>query len=71
MTDIRDHEIAHGEFFKKAIGTAAIPALEVNFTTINFTSRASVLGTAMAFEDLGVFANEGASYLFKEANYCY
>lgn len=69
MTDIRDHEIAHREFFKKAIGTAAIPALEVNFTSINFTSRASVLGTAMAFEDLGVSAYDGAGYLFKDANY--
>jgi len=69
LTDIRDHEIAHREFFKNAIGTMAIGALEVNFTTINFTSRESVLGTAKAFEDLGVSAYDGAGYLIKNANY--
>ncbi len=73
LTDIRDHEIAHREFFKTAITAAAaasiIPALEVNFSTINFTNKASVLGTAMAFEDLGVSAYNGAGYLLKDANY--
>ena len=54
MTDIRDHEIAHREFLKAALGSSAIAALEVDFTTITFTSRDSVLGTAKAFEDLGV-----------------
>lgn len=67
LKDIRDHEIAHREFFKNVLGTAAIPALEVDFSTINFTSRASVLGTAMAFEDLGVSAYDGAGYLLKDA----
>jgi len=73
LTDIRDHEIAHREFFKKAITGAAsssiIPALEVDFSSINFANKASVLGTAMAFEDLGVSAYNGAGYLFKDANY--
>lgn len=69
MTDIRDHEIAHREFLKAALGSNAIPALEVNFSTITFTSRDSVLGTAKAFEDLGVSAYDGAGYLFKSATY--
>ncbi len=69
MTDIRDHEIAHREFFKAALAGAAIPGLEVDFSSINFGSRASVLGTAMAFEDLGVSAYDGAGYLLKNANY--
>jgi hypothetical protein len=73
MTDIRDHEIAHREFFKAAITAAApssiIPALEVDFSSINFGSKASVLGTAMAFEDLGVTAYDGAGYLLKNATY--
>lgn len=67
LTDIRNHEVAHREFFKAAITAAAptmiIPALEVNFSTIDFTSRASVLGTAKAFEDLGVTAYNGAGQL--------
>ncbi|MGI8635407.1 MAG: ferritin-like domain-containing protein [Segetibacter sp.] len=69
LTDIRDHEIAHREFFKNALAGSAIQALEVDFTKIDFTSRASVLGTAMAFEDLGVSAYDGAGYLFKSATY--
>ena len=69
MTDIRDHEIAHREFFKNALGSMAIPALEVDFSSIDFTNRTSVLGTAMAFEDLGVTAYDGVGYLLKSADY--
>jgi len=73
LTDIRDHEIAHREFFKAAITAAApssvIPGLEVDFSSINFSSRTSVLGTAMVFEDLGVSAYDGAGYLLKNATY--
>lgn len=67
LSDIRNHEVAHREFFKAAITAAAptmvIPALEVNFTSIDFTSRSSVLNTAKAFEDLGVTAYNGAGQL--------
>ncbi len=69
LTEIRDHEIAHREFFKKALDTKAISALEVNFSSINFTSRDSVLGTAKAFEDLGVSAYNGAGKLLTDPNY--
>jgi hypothetical protein len=69
LTDIRDHEIAHREFFKAALGSNAISALEVNFTSIDFTSRTSVLGTAKAFEDLGVTAYNGAGQLLQDAGY--
>lgn len=69
LTDIRDHEIAHREFFKNAIGGSAIPSLEVDFSSINFGSRDSVLGTARAFEDLGVSAYDGAGYLLQSADY--
>lgn len=67
LTDIRDHEIAHREFFKTALGTKAIADLEVNFTAINFSDRASVLNTAKAFEDLGVAAYNGAGKLITDA----
>ena len=69
MTDIRNHEIAHREFLKAALGSMAIQELEVDFSTITFTSRDSVLGTAKAFEDLGVTAYDGAGYLIEDANY--
>ncbi|MBA2746380.1 MAG: ferritin-like domain-containing protein [Flavisolibacter sp.] len=68
LTDIRDHEIAHREFFKTALGANAIPALQVDFSTVNFGSRASVLGTARAFEDLGVSAYNGAGKLLTDVN---
>lgn len=63
MTDIRNHEVAHREFFKAALATSAIVNLQVNFTSIDFTSRTSVLATAKAFEDLGVTAYNGAGQL--------
>lgn len=69
ITDIRDHEIAHREFFKTAIAGNAIPALEVDFSSINFSSRDSVLGTAKAFEDLGVTAYNGAGKLLTSPEY--
>lgn len=69
MTDVRDHEIAHREFFKAALGAKAIQALEVDFSSIDFTSRTSTLGTAMAFEDLGVSAYNGAGGLLQSADY--
>ncbi|MEO6695616.1 MAG: ferritin-like domain-containing protein [Ignavibacteria bacterium] len=69
LTDIREHEIAHREFFKAALGTSAIRALEVNFDSIDFTSRASVLGTAKTFEDLGVSAYNGVAYIIQNVDY--
>lgn len=69
LTDIRDHEIAHREFFKTALGTNAIQNLEVNFSSIDFSSRMSVLETARAFEDLGVSAYNGAGRLITSPDY--
>lgn len=71
ITDIRDHEIAHREFFKNALTAlgAAIQQLEFDFSSIDFSSRTSVLATAKAFEDLGVSAYNGAGRLIKSPDY--
>ena len=69
LTAIRDHEIAHRQFLKKALGKGAIPSLEVDFSAIDFTSRKSVLGTADVFENLGVAAYNGAGQLIKTVAY--
>lgn len=69
LTDIRDHEIAHREFFKTALGAKAIAGLDVNFSSIDFSSRDSVLATAKAFEDLGVSAYNGAGHLISNNDY--
>ena len=66
LTDLRDHEIAHREFFRRAIpalGGTLIADLTPNFTSINFANADSVLVTARAFEDLGVAAYNGAGPL--------
>jgi hypothetical protein len=58
--DIQFHEIAHREFLKKVLSTSAIGSLDVDFSSINFADRTSVLNAAKAFEDLGVAAYNGA-----------
>lgn len=67
LTDIRDHEIIHREFLKTALGGNAIGMLDFDFASVNFGSRASVLGTAKVFEDLGVSAYNGAGQLLQSA----
>lgn len=68
LTDIRDHEIAHRDFLKTALGGNAIQDLEVDFGSVNFGNRESVLMTARTFEDLGVSAYNGAGNLLVDAN---
>ena len=72
LTDIRDHEVAHRNFFKAAIaaaGATPLQDLEVDFSAVDFGSRASVLATAKAFEDLGVSAYNGAGKLITNGAY--
>lgn len=69
LSDIQKHEVAHRDFFKAAIGSSAITTLTFNFSSINFSSRASVLATAKAFEDLGVSAYNGAGKLIANLDY--
>ncbi|AMR30542.1 Tat (twin-arginine translocation) pathway signal sequence containing protein [Mucilaginibacter sp. PAMC 26640] len=69
LTDIKDHEVLHRDFFKAAIGSAAIGTLTTDFSSINFSDRTSVLGAAKLLEDTGVRAYDGAGYLIKSADY--
>jgi rubrerythrin len=69
LTEIRDHEVCHREFFKAALGSHSIPVLTVDFSSINFSSRSSVLRAAKAFEDTGVKAYDGAGYLIQNKEY--
>lgn len=69
LSDIQKHEVIHRDFLKAALGSAAIPALQVDFTSINFGDRASVLGAARTFEDLGVAAYNGAGKLISNPDY--
>jgi rubrerythrin len=67
LTDIRNHEIAHREFLRTILSSAALATLELDFSGVDFTSRASVLGTAKVLEDLGIAAYNGAAYLLTDA----
>lgn len=69
LTDIRDHEVAHRNFFKAALGNNAIKDLTPDFSRVDFGNRTSVLETARTFEDLGVAAYNGAGKLIQDANY--
>ena len=70
LTDLRNHEVIHREFFRAALGTAAIGNLSLNQTTVNtaLASRDSILRTAEQFEDLGVSAYNGAGKYLTNVN---
>ena len=60
LTDLRDHEIIHREFFKATLGANGIPQLTFDFSLVDFNSRDSVLTTSQNLEDTGVSAYNGA-----------
>jgi hypothetical protein len=63
LLQIGQHEIVHREFLKAALGSNAIPALQVDFSSIDLTKRDTVFQTAKMFEDTGVAAYNGAGRL--------
>ncbi|MGB3773696.1 MAG: ferritin-like domain-containing protein, partial [Leeuwenhoekiella sp.] len=68
ITDAKNHEVIHRDFFKTAISAVAeadqvLPDLEFDFSSVDFSSRDQVLGTAIALEDTGVSAYNGAGKL--------
>ncbi len=76
LEDLYNHEIIHREFFKAAITGAVngdssqvLPDLEFDFSSVDFTSRASVLQTAKLLEDTGVAAYNGAGQLIETPDY--
>ena len=69
LTDLRDHEVIHREFFKYALGTSAIADVTFNFSTIDFTTRAGVFAAAKKLEDVGVAAYIGVGKLFTSSVY--
>ena len=58
-----------GQLHQTNLGANALTNLEVDFSSIDFGSRTSVLGAAKAFEDLGVSAYNGAGALIKDPLY--
>ena len=76
LSDLYAHEVIHREFFKTALtgalsnpATQLLPTLAFNYSSVNFNSRDSILGTAKALEDTGVGAYNGAGKLITSADY--
>jgi hypothetical protein len=67
LTDIRNDEVTHRQFYAVALGDAAIPQLSVDFGT-NLGTRQGILTLARTFEDLGVAAYNGAGQYLRNAN---
>ena len=69
LLQIGQHEITHREFLKAALGSNAIPTLQVNFSSLDLTKRDVVFQTAKVFEDTGVAAYNGAGRLLHTPAY--
>ena len=72
LLDLSYHEAIHRDFLNKAItaaGGTPIKNLEPDFSTIDFSSKSSVLNAAKTFEDTGVAAYNGAGKLIQSADY--
>ena len=71
--EVAKHEAIHRDFFKAALtrdaGTQVLRGLTPKYDTAQFTTRDAILKTAMAFEDLGVAAYNGAGKLLKKPAY--
>lgn len=60
LRDIKANERQHLRFVKRALGVLRIEAPDNDFSSVDFTSRQSVLETARNFEDNGVATLNGA-----------
>lgn len=69
LFDIMHHEVAHRDFLKAALGSNAIGDLQFDFSSVDFTTRDSVLKTSKALEDTGVSAYNGVGPLLQSADY--
>ncbi|KGO86470.1 hypothetical protein Q765_11380 [Flavobacterium rivuli WB 3.3-2 = DSM 21788] len=76
LVDLYNHEVIHREFFRTAItgalaGTSGtlLPDLAFNYGNLNFANKTAILQTAMALEDTGVRAYNGAGQYITNADY--
>jgi len=71
LSDLQKHEVIHREFFKQVLGSAAIPTIAFNATTVGTltASRDVLLRTSQLLEDTGVSAYNGAGKYLTSAAY--
>jgi hypothetical protein len=71
LQDLQKHEVIHREFLKQVLGSAALPEIGFDATTVGTKTvgRDVLLSTAQLLEDTGVAAYNGAGkYLTVAAN---
>jgi hypothetical protein len=72
--DLYYHEVIHRDFFRTAItnaGATPIKALDTVYPANTFSTKASVIAAAKAFEDLGVAAYNGAGQYITNPGYLF
>ncbi len=69
LSDLRDQEIAHREFFKKILGNSAVTTIQPDFSTVTFADRTSTLTSGAKIEDIVISGLIGASGLFTNSDY--
>lgn len=71
MVDLRNHEVIHREFLRRALGDARIGDLALNASAVASVTAntATILRNAEAFEDLGVAAYNGAGKYLTNADF--
>lgn len=69
LTDMRDQEVAHREFFKTLLGSSAIPNIVTNFSMVTFADKGSVLSYGALLEDLVISGFNGVVHLFTNTDY--
>lgn len=69
--DLRNHEVIHREFLRRALGGNRIGDLELNQTTAGaaVATTETILRNAEAFEDLGVAAYNGAGKYLQSGDF--
>lgn len=67
ITDLRNDEVTHRQFLATALGSAAIRPAAFNFDG-RFASRDTILNTALALEQTGVAAYNGAGNNLSNVN---
>ncbi len=76
LSDLHKHEVIHREFFKAALTdalpnptTQLLPALAFSYGNLNFGNQTAVIETAIALEDTGVAAYNGAGQIISNPDY--
>ena len=69
FTDLRDHALIYGEFFRYIIGSTATVGIPFNFDSLTLSTRTGVLTAARQFADLSVAAYTDAGRRVQNGDY--